>query len=197
MPSRGCASPFASQFWAVSRSPLLSYFSHLLWILYQPNIPRLRKAIPTAKWVTIALWRIAREGSFCDSATHFDVGKSTCVKITWEFCRTLTQLSSHYIEFLITCLETTRAKLFFRTSQKNPHAVGAIDETHFEIVALESHFSYFDHQHPYSVIMQAVVGGNLMFLDIVISYPGSMHNAQVLRNTKQFRKVDRFWESQW
>ena len=105
--------------------------------------------------------------------------------------------SSRYIQFPITCLETTRAKLFFRTSQKTPHAVGAIDETHFEIVALESRFNYFDHQNPYSVIMQAVVGGNLMFLGIVIGYPGSMHNAQVLRNTKQFRKVERFCESRW
>lgn len=40
--------------------------------------------------------------------------------------------------------------------------------------------------------MYAVVGGNLMFVDIVIGYLGSMHNAQVLRNTKQFRKVERF-----
>jgi len=33
-----------------------------------------------------------------------------------------------------------------------------------------------------------------MFLDIVIGYPGSMHNGQVLRNTKQFRKVEIFRE---
>ena len=49
----------------------------------------LRDAISTPKKVAIALWRLVVGGSFRDIATHFDVEKSTCVKITKEFCRAL------------------------------------------------------------------------------------------------------------
>lgn len=38
------------------------------------------------------------------------------------------------------------------------------------------------------MIMQVVVGENLMFLDTAIGYPGSMHDAQVLRNSKLYRR---------
>lgn len=151
---------------------------------------RLRKAISTPKRVAIALWRLAGGGSFRDVAAQFDVGKSTCVKITREFCHALNRLSRHFIKFPVTCRETTRAIALFQDECKIPQAVGAVDGTHFEIVAPENPFDYFDRQHRYSVIMQAVVGGNLIFLDTAIGYPGSMHDARVLRNTDLFRKAE-------
>ena len=86
--------------------------------------------------------------------------------------------------------DTTRAIALFQEECKIPQAVGAIDGTHIEIVAPKNPFDYFDRQHRYSVIMQAVVGENLMFLDTAIGYPGSMHDARVLRNSKMFRKVE-------
>lgn len=107
-------------------------------------------------------------------ATQFDVGKSTCVKITREFCHALSRLSRHFIKFSVTCFETTRAIALFQDECKMPQAVGAIDGTHFEIVGPENPFDYFDHQHHYSVIIQAVVRENLIFLDMTIGYPGSM-----------------------
>ena len=38
--------------------------------------------------------------------------------------------------------------------------------------------------------MQAVVGENVMFLDIAIGYPGSMHDTQVLRQSNIYRKAE-------
>ena len=38
--------------------------------------------------------------------------------------------------------------------------------------------------------MQTVVGETVMFLDIAISYPGSMHDTRVLRQSNIFRKVE-------
>lgn len=68
---------------------------------------RLRKTIPTPKRVAIAWWRLVGGGSFRDVATQFDVGKSTCVKITREFCHALNRLSRYFIKFPATCRETT------------------------------------------------------------------------------------------
>ena len=75
---------------------------------------RLWKAIPRPKRVAIALWRLAGGGSFGDVATHFDVGKSTCVKISREVCYALNRLSKHFIKFPVTCRETTKTITLFQ-----------------------------------------------------------------------------------
>ena len=123
-------------------------------------------------------------------ATQFHMGKSTCVKITRECCHALNRLSRHFIKFPVTCRETTITIALFQDQCKIPQAVGAIDGTHFEIVAPENPFDYFDRQHRHSAIMQAVDGENLIFPDTAIGYPGSMHDARVLRNTDLFRKAE-------
>jgi len=124
---------------------------------------RLRKAIPPAKRVDIALWRLAGGGRFGEVSSHFDVGKSSCVTITKEFCRAPNRFSRRFIKLPVNHHDTTRAIALFQDECKIPQAVGAIDGTHIEIVAPKNPFDYFDRQHRYSVIMQAVFGENLMF----------------------------------
>ncbi|XP_028416966.1 protein ANTAGONIST OF LIKE HETEROCHROMATIN PROTEIN 1-like [Dendronephthya gigantea] len=87
------------------------------------------------------------------------------------------------------CDETTRALAVFQDDCRFPQAVGAIDGTHIEIIAPEEPFDYFDRHHRYSVILQAVVGQNLTFLDTAIGYLGSMHDARVLRSSDIFQKA--------
>ena len=148
-----------------------------------------REAIPAHKRVAIALWRLAVGSSFRAIAAHFDVGKSTCVNITKEFCLALNRVSKNYIKFPVSCDETTQALALFKDDSRFPHAVGAVD-THIEIIAPKEPFDYFDRHHRYSVIMQAVVGKNLKFLDTAIGYPGSMHDARVLRSSDLFQKAE-------
>lgn len=131
-------------------------------------------------------WR----GRFRNIFTHFDVGKSTCVKITKQFCQALSRLSQRFIKFPANGRETTTATALFQDVCQIPQAVGAIDGTHIEIVAPENPHDYFDRQHRYNVTMQAVVGENLAFLDTGIGYPGSLHDARVLRSTDLFRKAE-------
>ena len=124
---------------------------------------RFHEAISTHKCVAIALWRLAGGGSFRDIATNFDVGKSSCVTITKEFCRALNRLSRQFIKLPVNCRDTTRAIALFQDECKIPQVVVAIDGTPIEVLAPENPFDYFDRQHWYSVIMQAVVGENLVF----------------------------------
>ena len=149
-----------------------------------------RHAISPAKLVAIALWRLAGGASFRTIAAHFDVGKSTCVTITKEFCKALNRLAINYIRFPSNGDETARAIALFQDECKIPQAVGAIDGTHIEIIAPDEPFDYFDRHHRYSVTMQAVVGENLMFLDTAIGYPGSMHDARILRASNIFTKAE-------
>ena len=104
--------------------------------IVQPEIYKrntvFRDAISPAKRVAIALWRLAGGASFRTIATHFDVGKSTCVTITKEFCKALNRLVGNYIKFPSNRDETAKAIALFQDDCKIPQAVGAIDGTHIK-----------------------------------------------------------------
>ena len=58
--------------------------------------------------------------------------------------------------------------------------VGAIDGTHFEIICpdSDSKVDYYSRKQMYTVNTQAVVGADLVFLDIATGFPGSVHDAR-------------------
>lgn len=70
---------------------------------------------------------------------------------------------------------------FFNNRWKAPHCVGAIDSSHFPIIAPEPH-SYHNRKgwHP---VTQAVVDGKGPFKDVCGKYPKQVHDAQVLKQS--------------
>lgn len=140
--------------------------------------------------MAIALWRLATGNSFRSIGAHFDVGKSTCVMLPKEFCEALVRFQLRFIKLPINCRDTARAIALFQDQCKIPLAIGAINGTHIEIIAPEDPFDYFDRQHRYNIFMQAIVGKNLIFLDTEIGFPGSMHDARVLRNSEMFQNAE-------
>ena len=65
---------------------------------------------------------------------------------------------------------------------------GAIDGTHIPILApVESHVEYVNRKGFHSIIMQAVTDCNYLFRDVVIGWPGSVHDARVLSNSAIFK----------
>ena len=149
-----------------------------------------RGTICIARRVAIALWRLAGCESYREIAAHFDVGKSTCVTITREFCQALNRLSGRLIKFPSNCRETARAIARFQDACSIPQALGVIGGTHIEITTPQNAVDYFDREHLYSVTTQAVIGEDLVFLDAAIGYPGGMHDTRVLRCTQLFRKAE-------
>ncbi len=64
---------------------------------------------------------------------------------------------------------------------------GAIDGTHMPIKApIENHSDYVNRKSYHSVVMQAVLDSRYMFRDIIVGWPGSVHDAQVLSNSKLY-----------
>ena len=50
--------------------------------------------------------------------------------------------------------------------------------------------NYFSRKQCHTITTQAVVGANLLFLDVATGFPGSSHDARNLRNTSFFRKSE-------
>ena len=63
-----------------------------------------------------------------------------------------------------------------------PQIVGTIDGCHIEINAPpQNHEDYFNRKQHYSVNLQAIVDAKLKFIHATVGYPGSIHDARVLR----------------
>ena len=66
---------------------------------------------------------------------------------------------------------------------------GAIDGTHIPILApWESHVEYVNRKGYHSILMQAVVDCNYLYRDVVIGWPGSIHDARVFSNSAIYKK---------
>ena len=60
--------------------------------------------------------------------------------------------------------------------------VGAVDGCHIEInVPPRNHEDYYNRKQHYSVILQGIVDSSLKFIHATVGYPGSIHDARVLR----------------
>ena len=55
----------------------------------------------------------------------------------------------------------------------------------------DSKIDYFNRKQRYSISTQAVIGGNLKILDIATGYPGSIHDAHILRDSALFIQAER------
>ena len=71
-----------------------------------------------------------------------------------------------------------------------PHCAGAIDGSHIPVKppAL-NHTDYHNRKSCYSVVLQAVVDHNYLFRDVMVGWPGSIHDARVLAHSQLYWKV--------
>ena len=153
-----------------------------------------RKAVPIEKRVGVGLWRLSTGTSFRTISKVFGIGKSTVIKLVNELISELVRMSPEFIKFPKTTLETGAKIRSFRdfTGCKIPQVLGAIDGTHIEILApsSDSKVDYFNRKQKFTVNTQAVIGANLEFLDVATGYPGSVHDARVLRSSTLFQQAE-------
>ena len=106
----------------------------------------------------------------------------------------MVRLALNFIWFPRNGRETTIAieKCHAYTGCVIPNVVGAIDGTHIEILCPDSpsKVGYFSRKQIYTINTQAVVGANLIFLDLATGFPGSIHDARMLRSSSLFVKAE-------
>ena len=124
----------------------------------------------------------------------FGFGKSTIIKIFQDGINHVVQLAPTFIKLPVTALETALATTSFQefSDCAIPKVVGAVDGTHIEILApsSESKLDYFSRKQKYTINSQAVVGSNLMFLDVSTGFPGSVHDTRMLGASTLYQKCE-------
>jgi len=77
----------------------------------------------------------------------------------------------------------------FEVTKGFPQVVGTIDGTHIIIIIPEQNpADYYNGKGYYSILMQAFVDFQGIFIDICIWWPGKVHDARVFYNSELYKK---------
>lgn len=150
------------------------------------------ETIPPEKILAIGLYRLACGNSYVSIAPVFNVGKSTIIEAVQDVVNVLYDRQNQYIKFPATIAETTECiATFQRTRSELPNVVGTIDSTHIPIIAPRvDAVDYFNRYQQHDMIVQGVVNGTGKFIDAVAGFPGSAHDARVLRNSNIYQEAE-------
>ena len=148
----------------------------------------MRLAITVERRLALTLYYLASTAEYKTIANLFGVSRSfVCVCIRDVCCAIIKRLSN-VITFpqgqdLRQVIDGYEQKWGF------PMCAGAIDGTHIPIIApSESRVEYVNRKGFHSIIMQACVDCNYLFRDVVVGWPGSVHDARVFSNSAIYKQ---------
>ena len=151
-----------------------------------PVIPRqdtiLRAAIPVETRAAVGLWRLATGDSYRLCGLMFGIAKSTAIGVCQDFVQALCQLKDEFIKFPNTTAAVREKIEGFKEKSDFPNVVGAIDGSHIPIKApMINHEDYFNRKRYYIFVVQGIVDVSGAYLSVSTGFPGSMHDAHILR----------------
>ena len=152
---------------------------------------RMRKAITVEKRLAITLWCLATCSEYRTIAHLFGVSRSAVCLIVHETCIAITSiLQKKYIEFPMATERRADVVRGFQSRWGLMQCLGSIDGCHIPVMppAL-NHTDYYNRKGWYSIILQAVVDSEYLFQDICIGWPGSVHDARVLKNSGIYKRL--------
>ncbi|CAK6977085.1 uncharacterized protein LOC127636332, partial [Scomber scombrus] len=143
-----------------------------------------RLCVPIQKRVAIAIWKLATGGEYRTISHLFGVGLSTVFNCVQDFCNAVIKvlLPAHII--FPDAEKFVEMAAAFKSRWRVPQCVGAIDGSHIPIIAPEMYpRDYYNRKGWHSVVLQAVVDGRGLFWDVCVGFPGSVHDARVLKQS--------------
>eukprot|EP00249_Psilotum_nudum_P013551 c24393_g1_i1 orf=481-1683(+) len=146
------------------------------------------RLLSVEKQVAIALRRLASGDAQVSVGEQFGVGQSTVSQVTWRFVESMEERGRHHLKWP-DAQEMVTIKANFEQCHGLPNCCGAMDMTHviMTLPSVESSSDWYDAEHNYSMVLQAIVDAEMRFRDILTGWPGSMSDARLLRSSGFFR----------
>ena len=160
----------------------------------RPRIERkntqLCKAISVEHRLAITLWCLATCAEYCSIGHLFGVAQCTTCVIVHDTCDAITHILKSKHIFFPVGNDLQSVIDGFKMKWQTVQCAGAIDGCHIPVrpPAL-NHTDYWNRKGWYSVILQAVVDDKYLFRDVMVGWPGSVHDVRVLSKSQLYRRV--------
>ena len=138
----------------------------------------------------ITLHRLGSRANLRTTGEHFGLGKSTAFYSYWRVIRAINAVLTPRLLKWPEQAELADIRAGFEDIAGLRNVVGAIDCTHIAVVAPQLlNTDYLDRTRQHSTIAQCVVDATGRFLDVNVGWPGSVHDARVLRNSALYARI--------
>jgi len=175
-------------FWIEHFRMNIDSFDELVEIV-EPHLNPKRGPKPDAQLlVVVALSYLSHGATFTQLRKDFGTPRGTSWRYITRFVDILVDQRADHIYWPSTAQEFQQSAKKFQDMRGLPYIVGCIDGSHVYIpeVGLETStraLDWINRKGSYSMQVQAVCDADLLFLDIDIGWPGSVHDARVLSNS--------------
>ncbi|CAH3121983.1 unnamed protein product [Porites lobata] len=148
---------------------------------------KMRKAVEVEKKVALFLYFIASTARYRTLSNLFGLSRGfVCICIRKVAAAVLRKLKPKYVS-IAKGDELTRVIANYKEKWGFPMCAGAIDGTHIPIsTPQQNHASYINRKSYHSIVMQAIVDSSYLFRNIVVGWPGSVHDARVFSNSQLY-----------
>ena len=146
---------------------------------------RMRDPVEVDRQVALTLYYLADEGRMRKTANSFGLSRSSVSIIIRRVCRAICEhLGPQLISLPTTEAEVQeKTKHFFERFQF-PQCLGAVDATHIDIKQPSHNATdYVNRKSHFSINVQACCDYNCQFMDVVVKWPGSVHDARMFTNS--------------
>ncbi|KAK7476717.1 hypothetical protein BaRGS_00032054 [Batillaria attramentaria] len=90
-----------------------------------------------------------------------------------------------------TVVEAATVKEFFFNIAGFPRGIGCVDGIHVAIQGpVVNEHEYVNRKGDYSINVQLLCNADLVIMDCVVRWPGSVHDAWIMRNSNLFRRME-------